>query len=73
LLTGRATEGDPVAWIDVAFLISVALIVVFAAWCIRALVRQDRWRRKRPHPTPEEGGRSFGDATHWGGWGRPGH
>ncbi len=55
-------------WLDVLFVLAIVAI----AWMIRALYRQDHWRRRRPHKTPEEGGRSFGDTRHWGGWGRPG-
>ena len=52
------------------------LILSFAATIIivfgRLLWREDEAARTRPHPGPDEGGRSFGDTTHWGGMGRPG-
>ena len=52
------------------------LILTFAATIIvtfgRLLWREDEAVRGRVHPGPDEGGRSFGDTTHWGGTGRPG-
>lgn len=57
---------SPITW----FVVAVGL--PFIAYFILLLVREDRYRRDRPHPSPEEGGRSFGDTTHWGGFGRPG-
>ena len=52
------------------------LILSFAATIIivfgRLLWREDEAVRAREHPGPDEGGRSFGDTTHWGGMGRPG-
>jgi hypothetical protein len=61
-----AIRVSAVTWVVLA--VALPLIVFFGV----LLVRQDRHRRHRPHPRPEEGGRSFGDTTHWGGFGRPG-
>jgi hypothetical protein len=61
-----AVSVSPVTWI--VLMVAVPLLV----YSFVLLVRQDRHRRHRPHPGPEEGGRSFGDTTHWGGCGRPG-
>ena len=52
------------------FIIALALPVITFFFAL--LMRQDRKRRHRPHPWPEEGGDSFGDTSHWGGYGRPG-
>ena len=70
--TAAHDPGVRMGVLDVLFVVGVVLIVFFVIWCVQQLIAQDRWRRDRPHPTPEEGGRSFGDTTHWGGWGRPG-
>ena len=56
--------------------VPILLIVVGVAALllpvVRSLWRMDEDRRQRPHPDRESGGASFGDTTHWGGWGRPG-
>ena len=63
-------EAEVSATLIVLLIFAGALLLVSPL--IRSLWRMDEERRRRPHPDRSEGGASFGDTTHWGGWGRPG-